>query len=244
MRWCYWPIHLDRTKSWLLAHDDYIIPATPLAALQQQVKTRTQRMPLAYVRGFQEFYGREFVVTPSVLIPRPETEQIITQLTHLQLPPGARLLDVGTGSGAIGITAALEIPGLQVEACDISQDALDVARNNAARLDAAVTLYESDLLAHAKTYDVIAANLPYVGPDWLRSPETDFEPGLALFADNNGLALIEKLLHQTLAHLTPGGHVLIEADPRQFGEIRQTAPKELELVDGQGFVLTFKLTNN
>jgi release factor glutamine methyltransferase len=232
---------LGRDKSWILAHDDSEIPAGILASLKHNTTLRAKRMPLAYVRGHQEFYGRTFLVTPSVLIPRPETEQLITELKALNLRRGSLLLDVGTGSGAIAITTALEVPQLRVEACDISAGALDIARQNADRLGVYIErFFESDLLSQAGRYDVIAANLPYVGPDWLRSPETDFEPGLALFADNNGLSLIEKLLKQSLTHLNPDGYLLLEADPRQFVDIKRAAPKRLVQTATNGFVLAFQ----
>lgn len=233
---------LSRDKSWLLAHDDTEVPADMLPVLRKNAALRARRMPLAYIRGKQEFYGREFLVTPSVLIPRPETEQLVTRLKGLTLPRGSVLLDVGTGSGAIAVTAALEAARIFVEACDISPDALGIARQNAKRHGARIRrFFESDLLSEAGRYDVIAANLPYVGPDWLRSPETNFEPGLALFADNNGLDLIGKLLKQAPGHLTPGGYVLIEADPRQFEAIKKTAQARLTHIATEGYVLTFRL---
>lgn len=228
-------------KSWLLAHLDDEIPAGALKSLLVQVAARAKRMPLAYVRGHQEFYGRDFLVNPSVLIPRPETEQLIVELKGLTLPRGSVMLDVGTGSGAIAITAAHEAPHLLIEACDISLDALDIARANADRLNVHIErFFISNLLDEAGYYDVIAANLPYVGPDWLRSPETNYEPGLALFADNQGLALIHKLLEQAPSHLTPDGYLLIEADPRQFEAIIAFAPERLVHLRTNGYILTFQ----
>lgn len=232
---------LRHDKSWLLAHPTHPLSDGLLKLLRSQVAARAKRMPLAYVRGQQEFYGREFKVTPQVLVPRPETEQLITELSGLHLPPGSVLLDVGTGSGAIAITAALELPTLTVEACDISLDAIDIARANAERLDAHIEhFFVSDLLNEAGYYEVIAANLPYVGPDWLRSPETNYEPGLALFADNQGLALINKLLQQAPQHLSADGYLLVEADPRQFDAIIAFAPKQLVHLATNGFILSFQ----
>jgi release factor glutamine methyltransferase len=232
---------LNEDRSWLLAHLDDDIPRHVLKVLRVRIAARAKRMPLAYVRGHQEFYGRNFVVNPRVLIPRPETEQLIAELKGLKLPRGSALLDVGTGSGAIAVTAAHEAAHLLVEACDISLDALDIARANAERLNARIErFFISNLLDEAGYYDVIAANLPYVGPDWLRSPETNYEPGLALFADNQGLALIHKLLEQAPSHLRPDGYLLLEADPRQFDAIIAFAPDRLVHLHNNGYILTFQ----
>lgn len=232
---------MHKDKSWLLAHQEDRVPMRLLAALRAAIHARTQRMPLAYIRGRQEFYGRTFAVTPSALIPRPDTEQLIDELKQLDLQRGSVLLDVGTGSGALAITAGLELPGLLIEASDISQDALDIARSNAHRLHAPIArFFLSDLLDDAGYYDVIMANLPYVAHEWERSPETDFEPELALFAPDNGLALIKKLLLQAPGHLTPDAHLLLEADPRQFAAIKKAAPPQLQFVHSEGFAIVFK----
>jgi release factor glutamine methyltransferase len=229
---------LKQNKAWLLAHGEDRIDDEKLPLLQEQARRRAARQPLAYILGRQEFYGRTFVVTPAVLIPRPETETIIDELKKLPLPDGARVLDVGTGSGAIAITAELELPHLRTEACDISPEALGVATQNAERLGAHVHFFASDLLARAEhTYDTIIANLPYVADDWERSPETNFEPRMALFAEDTGLALIKKLLEQTPAYLTKNGYLILEADPRQFARIKKAAAASFTFVRSEGFVL-------
>jgi len=211
---------LQRDKSWLLAHGDETLPSDTLQDLQQKITTRSARIPLAYIRGKQEFYGREFTVMPDVLIPRPETEALIDLLKTYK---PRQILDVGTGSGAIAITAALEIPSANVDACDISHTALAIAKKNATALGAKVSFFESDLLAAApKKYDCIAANLPYVSESWQCSPETNAEPILALFAKDEGLALIKKLLSQAPQHLNNKGYVVLEADPRQHAVINAT----------------------
>jgi release factor glutamine methyltransferase len=232
---------LHQDKSWILAHQEDRIPMRLLTPLRAAIQARTQRMPLAYIRGRQEFYGRTFSLTASALVPRPDSEQLIDELKLLDLERGSVLLDVGTGSGALAITATLEVPGLLVEASDISQDALDVARSNAERLRAPIArFFLSDLLDEAGYYDVIMANLPYVAREWDRSPETDFEPELALFAPDGGLALIKKLLQQAPNHLTPDAHVILEADPRQFEAIKKAAPASLQFVRSEGFAIVFK----
>ncbi|HMH70242.1 MAG TPA: HemK family protein methyltransferase, partial [Candidatus Saccharimonadales bacterium] len=175
----------------------------------------------------KEFYGRLFRVTPATLIPRPESETIITLLSEMisknsSLLPTApqQLVDVGTGSGCLGITAKLEIPELEVTLLDISRHALTVAEYNAKKLGATVAAHYSDLLSnYPLRADFIVANLPYVDTTWLRSPETNYEPQTALFAAEGGLHLIKRLIGQAEAHLSPHGSLLLEADPRQHAEI-------------------------
>lgn len=227
---------LGRDKSWILAHADDKLTDDILRNLQQKIAARSKRTPLAYIRGKQEFYGRELAVTPDVLIPRPETETLIDLLKTFK---PKRILDTGTGSGAIAITAALELPNAQVSACDISQPALDVAAKNAKNLGAPVTFFASDLLQNASgTYDAIAANLPYVGDNWQRSPETNAEPSLALFAPDDGMALIKKLLKQAPAYINSDGYLLLEADPRQHATI--TAAPGFEHVTTDGFIVVLQ----
>lgn len=232
---------LKQNKAWLLAHGEEHIDPAKLPQLQEQVRRRAARQPLAYIVGRQEFYGRNFTVTPAVLIPRPATEQLIEDIKALALPDNATVLDVGTGSGAIAVTIALELPHTRVEACDISPDALEVAESNAERLGAAVHFFESDLLAHAEhSYDVIVANLPYVGADWERSPETDYEPKTALFAEHNGLAFIETLIAHIPNYLNKHGFTVLEADPRQFDAIKKAAAGAgLVHVSAKGFCIVF-----
>src|SRR5688572_30589180 len=234
---------LRQNKAWLLAHGDEAIGDEKLPTLQEQTRRRAARQPLAYILGRQEFYGRTFTVSPAVLIPRPETETIIEELKTLPLPDNARVLDVGTGSGAIAITAELEMPHLRTEACDISTAALEVASQNAERLRANVHYFASDLLQKAEhTYDAIIANLPYVADDWERSPETNFEPRLALFAEDTGLELIKKLIAAAPKYLNKKGYVILEADPRQFVAIKKAAAKAFTFVRSENFTIIFQKT--
>lgn len=229
---------LKQNKAWLLAHGDEQIDPEKLVTLQAQATRRAAREPLAYIVGRQEFYGRNFTVTRDVLIPRPETETIIEELKALPLPDNAAVLDVGTGSGAIAITAELELPHLRTEACDVSPAALAVAEQNAERLGANVTFFVSDLLSRTEhTYDVILANLPYVAQNWERSPETGFEPELALFAVDDGLELITKLIVDAPQLLNPSGYIVLEADPRQFAHIKKAAETAFTHVRSNGLTM-------
>jgi release factor glutamine methyltransferase len=229
---------LQKDKSWILAHTDHELSPDQAIKLSAQLKQRVARVPLAYILGHQEFYGRDFIVTPDVLIPRPETEALI-ELAKKYIQTG-KLLDIGTGSGAIAVTLACELPAATVEACDVSQAALAVARSNAQRLRAHVHFFESDLLAGATgPYNAIVANLPYVARDWERSPETNAEPSLALFADDNGLALIKQLINEAKNNLIEHGYLLLEADPRQHAEITDHA-KAFRHIATQNFAVVLQ----
>lgn len=217
---------LQQNKAWVLAHPEHQLTPENTDRLNQNLARRTLREPLAYIRGHQEFYGRQFIVTPDVLIPRPETETLIEQLDTLQPKPNQKLLDIGTGSGAIAITAKLQFPQLQVHACDISPQALKIAETNAKKHHANITFIHQGLLHNdSNAYDIIIANLPYVSPQWQRSPETNHEPSLALFAQDNGQALIKQLLTQAPSHLATGGYLLLEADPEQHPHLIKFAQK-------------------
>lgn len=230
---------LREPRTWLHGHGDDELEARMIEIANARLDLRLDRVPVAYIIGHKEFYGRRFKVTTATLIPRPESESLI-ELLNNALPRNEsllnerplRLIDVGTGSGILGITAKLEHPELDVTLTDISRHALKIAASNAATLNAEVSLLQSNLLAeYPFAADVIIANLPYVNPEWERSPETDHEPSMALFADRNGLALIFELLTQTKSKLVNGGKLILEADPEQHSDIVKEAIKN-------GLVLT------
>lgn len=211
-----------RDEVWVLAHPEEQLESTKIAALKSLIAKRLKRIPMAYLLGHQEFYGYTFTVTPDVLIPRPETEALIETAKKI---PAQTILDVGTGSGAIAITLALQTSA-KVTASDISSQALNVARKNATTLGTTITFVKSNLLNKISgRFDMIVANLPYVDHSWERSPETNAEPALALFAEHDGLELIHKLIVQAPEHLAPKGHLLLEADPRQHEAIKVMAQK-------------------
>lgn len=220
---------LDVDRTWLHAHSEDTLPASIIRKADALLSKRTHRIPLAYLTGTKEFYGRDFIVTPDVLIPRPESETLIELVKKYHI--SGRLLDVGCGSGALGLTLALELP-ISLTLSDISHKALEIARKNAQALGAKPVQYiHSDLLdhwlshEHPTSFDAIVANLPYVDKSWERSPETDHEPALALFADARGLALINRLIAQTPKLLASGGYLLLEADPEQHDAIITEAKK-------------------
>lgn len=218
------------------------------------------KLPEAYRKGAADFYGRDFKVNSDVLIPRPETEMAIDEVLLLmgrpylsgmkapkrELPERPVIVDVGTGSGCIAITLKLELPETEVVGLDISNKALNVARENASTLGADVDFMCSDLLENyaGPAPDVIVANLPYVNEkwEWLDKEALGYEPSLALYADNRGLKLIFELTNEVASeekyHQT---WLLLEADPCQHEEILKYAVElGLQYQKTSGFWLVFR----
>ena len=214
---------LGKPRTWLHAHGDEDMDARKRDIADARIELRLERVPVAYIIGHKEFYGRRFFVSPDTLIPRPESEAMIDALQELiksnPVEP-ALLVDVGTGSGCLGITAKLLHPELRVTLTDTSKRALAIAEKNAKAHAVDVRLLESNLLDKfplRTTY--ILANLPYVDKSWNVSAELDAEPALALYADDGGLALIKQLIEQAPDKLEAGGYLLLEADPVQHQAI-------------------------
>ena len=231
---------LRENRTHLHAHNDDILSPRDIEIANARLDLRLDHVPVAYIIGHKEFYGRRFRVTTATLIPRPESEALL-ELLDQALPKNAalitetplRLVDVGTGSGILGINAKLEHPELDVTLVDISRHALKVAEQNAKLLQADVSTLRSNLLAnYVFIADTIIANLPYVDPEWERSKETQHEPQEALFADDGGKALIFELLAQTKSKLATGGTIILEADPEQHDAIKAEARKYGLLLQG------------
>lgn len=201
-------------EAFLIAHRDDALTATQAADFGRFIARRAAGEPVAYLTGSREFYGREFSVTPAVLIPRPDTE-LLVELALQRMTPNAAVLDLGAGSGCIGVTLAAERPQAQVTLVDQSEDALDVARANAHRHASANTLLlRSDwyaALGEAR-FDLIVSNPPYIaaGDDHLRQGDLRFEPQSALASGSDGLADIRRIVADAPRHLKPGGWLLCE----------------------------------
>lgn len=213
-----------RDRSWIIAHDDTTVQTEQLHTLETSLHRRLQREPLAYIRGKAWFYGREFIVNRHVLIPRPESESFISLLKDLQ---PAAIIDIGTGSGVLAITAALEIPHAHVAASDMSAPALAVAQQNIDALDVSVHLTQASLLEHSMHEDLrrttIVANLPYVPDDLVTSAEISHEPAEALFSGSDGLEHYRKLWQHIAQHTQPPAHVMTEALETQHDAITALA---------------------
>ena len=207
--------------AWLIAHDTDVLSDAQIAAFQSLLSRRLEGRPIAYLVGMREFYGRPFQVSPDVLIPRPDTE-LLVELALARLPPDQPLdvLDLGTGSGCIAITLALERPLAQVTAVDRSTAALAIARRNAEFLNARVEFLTSDWFAAftpsralaGRRFDLIVGNPPYIAaadPHLVRG-DVRFEPLTALAAGADGLDDLRHLTAAACAHLKLGGVLLLE----------------------------------
>lgn len=217
---------LSRPRTWLHAHSDEELDPRRRDIADARAQLRLERVPIAYIIGHKEFYGRRFRVSPDTLIPRPESESLI-DLAKKYASTATHAVDIGTGSGCLGITLALEMPELSMTLADTSKRALVIAKQNAELHQANVRILESNLLDdYPLAPDLLVANLPYVDPSWTtNSPELIHEPADALYAGEHGLALIKRLLHQAATRMAVGAILLLEADERQHASIIADASK-------------------
>jgi release factor glutamine methyltransferase len=206
----------------------YAHPEQELSAVQQihygrYLHERLKRKPTQYITGRQEFYGREFRVTPAVLIPRPETEVLVEEALR-RIAASDRVLDVGTGSGCLAVTLQLESPQADVFASDVSREALAVAAENARRLQAPVRFFCGELLeaAGAGRFDVILSNPPYIPLEDVLPPEVaEYEPALALRAGVEGTAVYRPLAEDAARVLRPGGWLILELGHGSRGKVER-----------------------
>lgn len=213
---------LGVNDAYLIAHARDQVNAQEAERYRALVARRVAGEPVAYILGEREFFGRVFAVSPAVLIPRPETELLVELALQRQ---AQRVLDVGTGSGCIAISIALERSTAQVVATDCSPAALEIARENARRLHANnVQFIQSNWFSrvHDRQFDLIVANPPYVaaGDVHLTQGDLRFEPTLALVGAGDGLDDIRTIVNGARAHLAPGGSLLIEHGYDQAARVR------------------------
>ncbi|WP_112182210.1 MULTISPECIES: peptide chain release factor N(5)-glutamine methyltransferase [Paraliobacillus] len=223
--------HLNYTKSQLLMNLREPISTKQYHAYQQDIHKHTDTgIPVQHIIGSEYFYGRNFHVTKDVLIPRPETEELVLGVLERtkQMKRPIKVADIGTGSGIIAITLKLEDPTLQVEACDISVAAQEIAANNAMRLDAEVTFHQSDFLQkwidNGETVDVIVSNPPYIAweeKETLADTVRNFDPELALFAKANGLFAYQQIINQAKIVLSTCGLLAFEIGYQQAAQIKK-----------------------
>ncbi len=290
---------VGRDRAWLLAHPEEELSKGQVDKLEKLLRRRVAHEPLAYVRGKTEFYGREFIITPAVLEPRPESETMIDLLkelclftptatpsryskpslrhpkldlgpsriksaggTHNVLGPGfrrddaggslaptIRVADVGAGSGALGITAALELPGVSIDLLEIDAAALEVAKMNVDKYTISVSVIQSDLLnlqgRTLQDYDVLLCNLPYVPDSHTINQAAMHEPRIAIFGGPDGLDLYRRLFEQVAKQQKQPLFILTESLPPQHEALQAIAEAaSYKLLKSDDFIQVFQLTIN
>jgi release factor glutamine methyltransferase len=222
-------------RAYLHAHPERDLTGDEQGLYDQALTERARGAPAQYITSHQEFWGMDLIVTPAVLIPRPETEHVIETVLRLEAAGGGarptrtlRIVDAGTGSGCIALALAKELPQAEIHATDISSSALEIARANAARhqLDGRVRFHETDLLQglKANAFDFVVSNPPYVGEseeDHVQLEVRKFEPRQAVFAGPTGLEVISRLIPQAGDTLKPGGWLVMEISGTIVGGVRR-----------------------
>jgi len=207
---------LDCDRAYLFAHPERELTVEEAARYDAVLAERSRGVPAQYITGHQEFWGMDLIVTPAVLIPRPETELLIETVLEMKPKGTVRIADVGTGSGCIALALAKELPDAEIHATDISPAALEIARANAVRLqlEKRVQFRNSDLLAGLlRPFDLIVSNPPYVGEseaDQVQLEVRKFEPRPAVFAGQKGTEVIERLIPQAREALGADGSLIME----------------------------------
>lgn len=251
---------LGKDKAWILAHPETSLHDSALGILNKKLAKRARHEPMAYIRGFTEFYGRNFLINKDVLEPRPESETMIEmlkeQVNRLQVTGDSKMIiaDIGTGSGAIAITIKLEFPDMKIIGTDIDEKCLVVARKNAKTLKAEVEFIQGNLLEPLypipSALSAILANLPYVPDRWAINEAAAMEPKIAIFGGSDGLDLYRQMFKQIddLAHrnfdkifAAKPKYIFTESLPPQHVELAKIAKKSgYKLSKTQDFIQLFK----
>jgi release factor glutamine methyltransferase len=221
---------LTKDRTWLLAHPEHMPTSEQYNQFNKQLSQRANHTPLAYIRGKSQFYGREFELDSSVLIPRPESEQMIEEVKQLAKTHDLNtIIDFGTGSGCLAITIKAELPNARVFGFDISNSALKIAARNARKHTTAIRWRKLDIFTddfpestQTESY-IIMANLPYVPDGVITSPEITMEPALALFSGQDGLNHYRALFGQLTKVTQLPTAVVVESLESQHAEINQLA---------------------
>jgi release factor glutamine methyltransferase len=237
---------IKKDRAWILAHPEFELDVNSLHKLDSMIERRAKHEPLAYIRGKSEFYGREFMVSSATLQPRPETETMIDLLKKLDLPARPTIADIGTGSGAIAITAKLEIPQALVFATDIQPETLKIAQKNAQKLHTEVSFLQGNLLEPLYTLQVITStllcNLPYVPDSHTINQAAMQEPKIAIFGGGDGLDLYRQMFAQIDMRQKKTKYILTESLPFQHDTLIYIAKKSGYVeVEREDFILVFCL---
>jgi release factor glutamine methyltransferase len=235
---------IGRSRAWIKAHDTDALSEKDYATYNELVARRATHIPVVHLTGTREFYAMDFAITPDVLTPRIETEQMV-EWAIKHAPKSSTIIDIGTGSGAIAIAIAHHRPDLTMTATEVTREALAVARANATKHAVKIEFIKSDLWNDVPgQYETVVTNLPYLRDDAEPElmPEVRREPKVALFGGSDGLDLYRMFLAELPKHLRPGGYLFTEADPWQHNSLTQLAAQAGLVPIEQGyFILGFQL---
>ncbi len=247
---------LGKDRAWILANQKAEMTASQNAKLAKLLNRRAKHEPIAYMLGKTEFYGREFTIDSNVLVPRPESEAIIDMLIDLSKTRSWKcaykdcacrwkVADVGTGSGALGITAALEVPNLAVELLEIDPKALKIAKTNVDKFTIGISVICSDLIqSSSQDNDILLCNLPYVPDEYAINTAAEHEPPIALFGGTDGLDLYRKLFSQIDEWKHKPLYLLIESLPSQHAKLANIADSsDYSLTKTNDFIQLYELNN-
>jgi release factor glutamine methyltransferase len=223
---------LGRDRAYLYGHPEHELTPDEQTRYDDALAQRSRGVPAQYITGHQEFWGMDLIVSPAVLIPRPETEHVIEEVLvrvgRAPSPANLHIVDVGTGSGCIALALAEGMPHAEIHATEISPGALEIARANTARhqVESRIQFHETDLLAGMEEnyFDLVVSNPPYVGEseeDSVQLEVRKFEPRTAVFAGPTGLEVIERLIPQAREALKPGGWLVMEISGTIAGRVQQ-----------------------
>lgn len=235
-----------KDRAWLLSHPEAKLTQQQLVTLDANVARRLQHIPMAQIRGKTEFFGRDFIINKHVLEPRPESETMIELLLDLALPKGAEIIDVGTGSGALGITTKLELTDTKVTLIDLDPQCVGVAKKNAAKHKVEVKIVKGDLLTPVMplkkgTFYTLICNLPYVPENFAINQAAMNEPCVAIFGGKDGLELYKRLFEQINSSEIKPIYLCCESLPFQHEALQAIAHESgYELLKEVDFIQVFQ----
>ena len=231
----------NQDRAHILAHEENGLTAEQENQFKNLIAQRAERIPLVHITNTREFYGIDLYIDANVLTPRIETEKMV-EFAIKHTPKNGKLIDIGTGSGAIAIAIKTHRPDLEVWATEVNDEALAVARRNVENCQLKINLVKSDLFSEIDVkFDAVATNLPYLQDDADLMPEVRKEPAVALFGGQDGLNIYRRFLTELPEHLDAGGYLFTECDPWQQAGLKAEAAKiGLQPIEEDYFILGFQ----
>ncbi len=234
---------IDKPRSWAFAHPEYELTKEQSEKFMELINKRRQRVPLVHLTNKREFYGLDFYIDKRVLTPRIETEKMV-EWAIKYAPKSSKLIDIGTGSGALAISIKKYRPDIEIWATDVSGGALEVAKQNAKQHSVDIHFVESDLWANIgqERFTTVVTNLPYLEDEADLMPEVKQEPAVALFGGKDGLDIYREFIEGLPNHLEESGFLFTECDPWQHDNLTKLASsKGLKPIEQDYFILGFCL---